>query len=387
LPSFTAQNVRENPIASTITVTPVFEYGGITCEGQSITFDIIIAPTPVIPQIADVEVCDGEKVEQVLVSGLNPASAYTIAWTGGASIGLNDGTAKASISAFTAHLPAGANTDQPTEVEVAVVPKVQIAGTEYDGDTVTFKYIVYPKTALAAGYASTDAVKATTLCAADEVTLSVVATGYDLAYQWYKNGVALPGANGLEYVIEEASADNTGKYYAIVTGRCNSLQAVTYDVVIKPNVISQRWNDVLIINTDTETNGGYVFSGIQWYKNNNPVGTGLTYLYEADGLDITAKYHFTANDGKFVSCDFTPETLATEAISIYPNPVEAGEVLNVKDAPVNATIQLVSSTGATLSSTVSKGGITEIRMPNTVGVYIIHVIDNETKRSFSVIVK
>jgi hypothetical protein len=393
LPAFTSQNVHGSPIASTITVTPIWKQvnGTAICEGQSISFDIVIAAKPVITQIIDVEVCDGEKAPQVNVNGLNDASSYYITWEGGASIGLTDSKLAGikSVSAFNVQLPADASKDVPTTVLVTVTPKVSIGGKEYDGDAVAYRDIVYPKTRLAAGFASTDAARNIEICgeSTDPETLSVSATGYALTYQWYKDEVAIAGATSADYVIDGASADQAGKYYAIVSGRCNSVKAVTYNVIVKPQVISQRWNDVLIINTDTETNGGYVFTGIQWYKNNTPVGTGLTYLHEAGGLDITANYRFTANDGKFVSCDFTPDDLGQGGISVYPNPVEAGELLNVKGAPENATIQLVSSTGATLSTTTNKGGTTEIRMPNTVGVYIIHVIENNVKRSFSVIVK
>lgn len=79
-------------------------------------------------------------------------------------------------------------------------------------------------------------------------------------------------------------------------------------------VILQRWNDVLTI-TNSDYNGGYVFTNVVWYQDGERVeskGNGDFYYYAGDGeqLQIGASYRAELtrqDDGKtFSTCDYVP---------------------------------------------------------------------------------
>jgi hypothetical protein len=226
-------------------------------------------------------------------------------------------------------------------------------------------------------------------CAGSSISgdLTVGATGYNLRYQWYKDGVVVPGADKATYDIAQAATQHTGRYHVVVTGECGALKSVFYDVLIKPEVLSQRWNDMLVVNTDEATNGGYRFSKIQWYKNGALIsGEDLTYLYDA-ALDPTVDYHIVAETqyGTFVSCGFRPAIVTSEGITVYPNPVQAGEEVTITGASSVHSIRLYSVLGVFLES-VAPSAEVKIRMPNVAGIYLIQVnIDNTRTKTFTVI--
>ena len=58
-PSFTAENSTNTPIVSTVTVTPTYSSGGITCQGTAETFSITVNPTPQIQDKSE-DICSSE---------------------------------------------------------------------------------------------------------------------------------------------------------------------------------------------------------------------------------------------------------------------------------------------------------------------------------------
>jgi hypothetical protein len=388
-PSFRAQNIIESPIESIVTVTPIYEYGNVICEGKPIVFHIIIAPKPVITAIDDVYVCNGSSTQSITPNGLPQGNGYFITWTGGSSIGLADGQGK-SIPAFKAVLPSNASLNDPTVVTITVTPKILIGGVEYAGASVTFKYYVIPLAKLDTAKENAK-VRDVEVCEGENVTFSIDATGYQLTYQWFKNHIAIPGATGKEYAIPAATVDATADYYAIAYGggECkDQVQGATYHLLVKVNVIEQRWDDVLIVNCNPSQNGGYTFDKFQWYKDGS-ILIGETKSYIQVSGSISGHYHVVINDGAYVSCsvEFTPAPASD--ISVYPNPVNTGEIVTIKSTKNIVSIQLVNSTGSVVGNPpVTNKNAAEVRVPNTAGVYVIAVLldDNSTK-SFTVIVK
>lgn len=88
----------------------------------------------------------------------------------------------------------------------------------------------------------------------------------------------------------------------------------SFTVLYPSRVILQRWNDILTV-TNTNFNGGYTFSHIQWYADGLPVdgnGEDNHYYYAGDNqrlrFGVPYRAEITrADDGKTVStCDFIP---------------------------------------------------------------------------------
>ena len=57
------------------------------------------------------------------------------------------------------------------------------------------------------------------VCAHAKATLSVFAVGTNLSYQWRKNGIAIPTANGPTYEIDDFDSSDIGLYDVIVDGQ------------------------------------------------------------------------------------------------------------------------------------------------------------------------
>ncbi len=53
-------------------------------------------------------------------------------------------------------------------------------------------------------------------------TLKVTATGKNLTYEWYLDGIKLPDGTSSEYVIKSANLSSKGKYKVIVKGECGA---------------------------------------------------------------------------------------------------------------------------------------------------------------------
>jgi hypothetical protein len=96
--SFAAMNAGSAPSVATLTVTPVYDFGGTQCNGPTQDFTITVNPTPVVDLIPDQEVCNNTMTAGVVFSGV--ATSYS--WSNSnSSIGLaSSGTG--DIASFTA---------------------------------------------------------------------------------------------------------------------------------------------------------------------------------------------------------------------------------------------------------------------------------------------
>ncbi|MBZ9652971.1 PKD-like domain-containing protein [Psychroflexus montanilacus] len=64
LPSFTTENLTEDPIVATVTVTPIVTSGSTNCEGIPETFTITVNPAPLVQNIS-VDLCNGDDFEVI----------------------------------------------------------------------------------------------------------------------------------------------------------------------------------------------------------------------------------------------------------------------------------------------------------------------------------
>ena len=60
----------------------------------------------------------------------------------------------------------------------------------------------------------------TTICAGESTTVSVVATGDNLSYQWRRGGQAIAGATSMSYTITNATSADSAAFDCVVTGTC-----------------------------------------------------------------------------------------------------------------------------------------------------------------------
>lgn len=76
------------------------------------------------------------------------------------------------------------------------------------------------------------------------VTLTVTASGDGLAYQWYHNNRAIPGATAATYTIASATDSDAGTYYVAVSNSCGSVNSrqVAITVTDQPTPVLELSN-------------------------------------------------------------------------------------------------------------------------------------------------
>ncbi|MBV5336658.1 MAG: hypothetical protein J0653_01210, partial [Deltaproteobacteria bacterium] len=81
LPVFTASNITTAPVVATITVTPSYENGSVTCSGTPQVFTITVNPDGQVDDPANQTVCVGGSTADVIFSTVNTVGTTTYDWT------------------------------------------------------------------------------------------------------------------------------------------------------------------------------------------------------------------------------------------------------------------------------------------------------------------
>jgi hypothetical protein len=174
--------------------------------------------------------------------------------------------------------------------------------------------------------------------------------------------------------------------------------------IIKPfsfyDIVRQKFNNVLLVNNNPQTNGGYDFVAYEWFKNGQSMGTGQ--YYSAGNtinsiLDPTADYmvKLTTRDGKVLqTCSDKVVLQNTLEAKLYPNPIESGKVVTVEaDFPEeqlkDMQISLYSVSGQLIKTLKSSTVKTEVQLPDSAdgNMYVVVIETAEFKKSLKVIVK
>jgi hypothetical protein len=145
-----------------------------------------------------------------------------------------------------------------------------------------------------------------------------------------------------------------------------------------------KFNNVLFINNNPATNGGYSFVSYEWFKNGAGIGTGQ--YWSAGGsrsnvLDGLASYTaaMTTTDGKVLhTCpaEVSPQP-ASASLLAWPNPVRSGAVLNVEyNAPStsgNPVVRIYNLRGELVGVQKLAGGRITLTPSLPTGLYLISV--------------
>ena len=156
----------------------------------------------------------------------------------------------------------------------------------------------------------------------------------------------------VNFSTEASATENTGLNFEIeipapgiyrkeiqVTSQ-DGTETINYHIIIEKSfsfddIVIQKYNNVLIINNNPETNGGYSFVSYQWYKDGVLVGTEQYYSAgenSDDILDENANYSvkITTEDGdELETCDFNIEMNVQITLAVSPNPAVKGNLINV----------------------------------------------------------
>jgi hypothetical protein len=113
------------------------------------------------------------------------------------------------------------------------------------------------------------------ICTSNSAVFTCKATGYNVEYQWRKDGVDILNANLQMLTISNSQMADSGKYSCLVTGLCDSVNSLQVDLKLKlsPAITVQPKNDTTCIG------GNLIIS-------TEAIGTALNYSWSHNGLTI-----------------------------------------------------------------------------------------------------
>jgi len=207
----------------------------------------------------------------------------------------------------------------------------------------------------------------------------------DLGISWTKQIVQQ--GNKWILTIDMPNAAEPGIYNVIVTiDKCEFPITIVnnYSDTGENSLVLTRWEglgEVLVVNNNPATNGGYTFTSYQWYKNGEMI-PGATQQYYQDPNGVNGWYSVRLTGTKVVNgvaipvefrtCEkaFNPTT----SMKIYPVPAHINETvfleLDLTPAEMkDATLDIYDAKGALVKQMQIVGSRTRIEGMRTSGMY------------------
>lgn len=149
-----------------------------------------------------------------------------------------------------------------------------------------------------------------------------------------------------------------------------------FTLLYPSSVLDQHWDDFIGVLTH-DYNGGYDFSGFQWYKDGTPIpGENHSYLYQP--LEMGASYSAMLEEKegtKLMTCEITaiPQT----EIALYPTLLQPHQLVRLHSSD-EVMIQLYNNLGTLVSSHIFSSGDHQFAAPSERGVYIVKLQQTST---------
>ncbi len=307
---FLANNTGTSPVTATITVTPSYTNGGVTCTGTPITFTITVNPTPTVNAVANQVVCNATATSAVNFSGAVTGTVYN--WTNNTpSIGLA-ASGTGNIASFTAINTGSA----PVVATITVTPSYTNAGTTCTGTPITFTITVNPTP-------SVNLIANQGVCnGGATAAVSITGTVPGTVYNWTNNApsIGLPASGTGNIASFIATNTGTAPVVATITvtpsytnAGVTCIGAVrTFTITVNPTPTVNAVPSVTVCN-NTATNA-IAFSGAV---------TGTVYNWTNSNTAIGLAASGTGNIGSFTAIN-TGTTPITATITVTPTYTNAG---------------------------------------------------------------
>ncbi|MEO7991706.1 MAG: PKD-like domain-containing protein [Chryseolinea sp.] len=213
--SFMAFNSSGSPVIATITITPT---SGI-CTGTQQSFTITVNPIPVIDPIANIATGTGVVVGPIALT-TNTLGGENFSWSGGAAVGLPDGSGSSPIPSFTT-INSGVT---PISATVSVIA----TKNGCPGPTLNFNITVYPVPGALAGDQN--------ICTGDYSSVLITATVVGTTFTWTVGTVTgtvtgqAPGSGPI--IAQQLTSVAGGVVEYIITPTANGVMGPTASVFV-----------------------------------------------------------------------------------------------------------------------------------------------------------
>jgi len=244
-------------------------------------------------------------------------------------------------------------------------------------------------------------------CDANEVTIyfNAISGPMDNATITYSNGATYTATELDQNSATFATPSEPGIYDATVT-----IDGCTYDITVKVPMsvaynytgtlplMDQRWNDVVVVNCNPETNGGHEFVGFQWYHNGVLIpGATFSNYQDKGGLNGFYSVELVERlaDGTMVTymaCEMPFDGISF--VKVYPVPAHVQQEVTIEldltsEELEGAVLDIFSVTGAHISHVTDLQPITKIEGFKAQGTYFGRILTgtNDIKTVKFIIVK
>ncbi|SHF90240.1 gliding motility-associated C-terminal domain-containing protein [Flavobacterium segetis] len=403
LPTFTAINTTNTPIIATITVTPTFTNGTVSCAGLTKTFAITINPSGKLDASTPQVVCNGTSTAAINFTTINTVGTTSYAWTNSAtSIGL-----VASGSGDIASFNVVNTTSAPVIATITVTPTYTNNGVSCTGSPITFTITVNPTGQVTEPLAQTFCNGATT----PSIQLNTTNTGGTTTYAWTNNNTTIGlGTSGTGNIPSFLASNTTNvpivatitviPTYTNGTVSCAG-PSKTFTITINPlgqvqPITSQEVCNGTLISTInfTTTNTGGTTTTYAWTNSTPSIGlsaTGSGNIASFNALNTTSSPIIATITvtpiyiNNSVSCAGIAETFT---ITVNPSPVVSFSPINqvLCSGDTSALVTLSSATtGSTFSwVTTQPAGISESIVPSGSTTIPAQTFTNTTKAPITV---
>jgi len=172
--------------------------------------------------------------------------------------------------------------------------------------------------------------------------------------------------NKTEITIKIQASGETVNYKIIATKALGNTSTPMY---------IKRWGNTLAVVNNPVNNGGYKFTNFRWYNNGSFVeesSKGYILLNDHPVNNYKAEvYTITTNAWHKLCGNYASEVY--DALIAYPNPVNAGEQLNITlpEGVGKTTVRIYDASGNMHSQ--HKNVYNTVTMPDKSGVYVLHI--------------
>lgn len=307
--NFTAINTSTAILVATITVTPTYSLGNLSCIGTPKTFTITINPSAQVNQPNTISVCNGNTIPNIAFSTLNTSGTTTYSWTNSnILIGLSS-SGSGDIPSFTATNSG----NSVLSATITVTPSYLVGSTSCTGTTKQFTISVSPN-------ASVNAIVDKYVCNGNSlptILFSSATTGGTNSYSWTNSNTSIG--------LSATGNGNISSFTAINTG----LLPVTATISVTP----------------TLTNGSLVCSGVSqnFIITVNPSGqiNTISSIEVCNGNSVPSTVFSSANSGGTITYSWTNSNTAIGLAGNGIGSIPSFSAVNTSSTPLIATITII----------------------------------------------